>query len=259
MPGSPCVTELRDFYATPLGRLARRLLRRQVRNLWPQVERDEFIAGRGYATPFLRTFLNQSWVAALMPAYQGVTIWPPAGPCKTALVNTTALPRADGSVDRFLLSHALEFSGHPDAMMEEVWRSLRSGGQLLLIVSNRRGLWAGPESTPFGHGRPYSRSQLEKLLAESGFEAEEWRHALFMPPLSWRPILRFAVPMERIGERLWPAFGGVNLVLARKQVYRALPKGENHLTPARLAPVPAIMGLGRTASRHPPNATGSMD
>ena len=29
------VTELRDFYETPLGTVARRLIRRQIRNIWP--------------------------------------------------------------------------------------------------------------------------------------------------------------------------------------------------------------------------------
>jgi alpha-ketoglutarate-dependent 2,4-dichlorophenoxyacetate dioxygenase len=47
-------------------------------------------------------------------------------------------------------------------------------GRLLLIVPNRRGIWARLDSTPFGHGRPYSRGQLERLLGDALFTPLEW-------------------------------------------------------------------------------------
>ena len=103
------VTELRDFYETPLGTVARRLIRRQVRNIWPSAQGKQII-GLGYATPYLRTFHKRTPVAAMMPAHQGVTLWPPEGPYKAALIDECNLPLADSSVERILVVHALEMS-----------------------------------------------------------------------------------------------------------------------------------------------------
>ncbi len=236
------VTELRDFYETPLGAVARRLIRRQIRNIWPDTKGQQ-IVGLGYAPPYLRTFLQRTAVCALMPAHQGVTMWPPEGPYKAALIDESNLPLADSSVERVLMVHALEMSEHGHDMLQEAWRVLKPEGELLLIVPNRRGPWAGPESTPFGHGRPYSRAQLEKLLAETNFIPQKWHPALFMPPSHRSLLIRFAIAFERTGARLWPAFAGVHIVCAKKQVYSGLLKEEKSRIPARLIPVPSAISL----------------
>ena len=89
-------------------------------------------------------------------------------PGLAALTDEFALPLADAAVDRVLLVHALEMSHEADALLREVWRVLASGGRLLAVVPNRRGLWARMDTTPFGHGRPCSRSQIVQVLRETG-------------------------------------------------------------------------------------------
>ena len=86
-------------------------------------------------------------------------------PALSALVDELELPLPDAAVDRVLLVHALEMSHDATALLREVWRVLASGGQLLAVVPNRRGLWARMDTTPFGHGRPYSRSQITQPAA----------------------------------------------------------------------------------------------
>jgi hypothetical protein len=39
-----------------------------------------------------------------------------------------------------------------------------------------------------------------------------------MPPLDRRLVLKSAPAWERVGQKLWPGFGGVLLVEARKEV-----------------------------------------
>ena len=46
---------------------------------------------------------------------------------------------------------------------------LAPGGRLVIVVPNRRGVWARFEHTPFGNGRPFSRGQLTSLLREANF------------------------------------------------------------------------------------------
>ena len=47
--------DLRDFYATTLGQVARRMIRRRIRPVWPDVT-GLSVLGLGYATPFLQPF-----------------------------------------------------------------------------------------------------------------------------------------------------------------------------------------------------------
>jgi len=116
-------------------------------------------------------------------------------------------------------------------------------GRVLLIVPNRRGIWARLDTTPFGHGRPYSRGQLERLLTDALFSPLEWTSALFMPPIDRQWLVRWATAFERVGARLWPGFAGVIIVEARKELMGAIPKA----VPARRVEelAPARGGLPR--------------
>jgi hypothetical protein len=87
-------------------------------------------------------------------------------------------------------------------------------------VANRGGVWARAEATPFGHGMPYSRSQVSRLLSEAMFQPVAWSRALYGPPLSWSMTTGGAAETwESVGERAWPALGGVILVEAVKRLY----------------------------------------
>jgi SAM-dependent methyltransferase len=212
------VTELRDFYATPLGATVRRLLRDQIRARWTRVH-GEVVIGLGFATPYLSAFRAEAAVVgALMPAVQGVLAWPAEGPRQAALVEEDALPLSDSSVDRVLMVHSLELAEQARALLREVWRVLKPEGRLLVIVPNRRGPWARFDTTPFGYGLPYSRGQLERLLSETMLGPVGWCGALIMPPVDSRLLRRYAEALERNGSRYWPAFAGVNLVEARKEL-----------------------------------------
>src|SRR3546814_14056593 len=62
-----------------LGQTARRMLRRRVRQLWPDVS-GQVVLGLGYPTPLLRAFRSEAErVVAVMPARQGVARWPQDG------------------------------------------------------------------------------------------------------------------------------------------------------------------------------------
>jgi SAM-dependent methyltransferase len=233
------VVDLRDFYETRLGQVARRMIRRRLRLMWPNVASMR-VLGIGFATPYLRLFQGEAErIFALMPAPQGVLAWPADGPGAVALTEEAELPLADYSIDRVILVHALEGSEQIRPLLKEVWRVLAGGGRILVIVPNRRGIWARFDRTPFGHGHPYTPAQLSRLLREERFTPERAEAALFMPPTRWRMALRSALAWERIGERWFPRFAGVAMIEASKQIYAAKP------TPARvprrrpvLAPLP---------------------
>ncbi len=229
-PGWPSVwtdvVDLRDFYDTSLGQMVRRVVRRQVRDLWPDV-RDMRVLGLGFATPFLRPFLAEAErVVAVMPSSQGVLPWPPDGPSLTCLADETEIPLPDRSMDRILMVHALESTETVRAMMRECWRVLSDGGRLLVVVPNRRGIWARLERTPFGNGRPYTSGQLTRLLRDNMFTPQQQSAALFVPPVRSRMLLSSAPALEDVGNRWFQHFGGVLLVEATKQIYGTTPRGK---------------------------------
>jgi SAM-dependent methyltransferase len=237
------VVDLRNFYVQRLGAVARHFVSRGIRKRWADT-RGLRVLGMGYATPYLGLFREESERAlAFMPAAQGVVKWPTAKPALSALVDDLELPLADAAVDRVLLVHALEMSHDPTALLREVWRVMASGGRLLAVVPNRRGLWARMDTTPFGHGRPYSRAQITFLLREAWFTPVDWSEALYVPPIQYGWFLRSAVAWERTGAITSAPFAGVHIVEAAKQVYRAIPakRAKRRLVPAlepALAPSP---------------------
>jgi SAM-dependent methyltransferase len=244
------VVDLRNFYGQRLGTVARHFVGRGIRKRWTDM-RGQRVLGLGYATPYLGLFREEAErCLAFMPAAQGVVKWPSARPALTALVEELEMPLPDSSVDRVLLVHALEMSQDAIALLREVWRVLASGGQLLAVVPNRRGLWARMDTTPFGHGRPYSRSQITYLLRETWFTPVSWSEALYVPPIQVGWFLRSAVAWERTGATLSAPFAGVHIVAATKQVYRAIParREKRQLVPA-LEPVlaPSPGGAARDA------------
>src|SRR2546430_11604057 len=91
------------------------------------------------------------------------------------------------------------------------------------------------DTTMFGHGRLYSRTQITQLLRQTWFTPSTWGEALFMPPVGgW--FLKSAMAWERVGAALSLPFAGVHIVEATKQVYRAIPAERTRLIPS-LQPV----------------------
>lgn len=213
------VVDLRDFYETQLGEIARRVLRRAIRSIWPDL-RGQRVLGLGYATPYLRQFRPEAErVLAFMPASQGVMHWPPDGPGVTALVDEMELPLPDVSVDRVLLVHGIEHAIYQRDLLREIWRVLSGNGRLLVIAPNRRGIWARLDRTPLGWGHPYSQAQLSRLLRDNMFTPTRSARALYLPPTRSRALLRSAPAWERMGNRFFPTFSGVVMLEAGKQLY----------------------------------------
>jgi len=214
----PDVTDLMNFYGRPIGGMVRRILAQRIRARWPNCKGATLI-GLGYATPYLGSFRGEvQRLMALMPATQGAVVWPATGPVMTVVIDSESLPLADNSVDYLIAIHALELTDNIRAALREIWRVLKPEGRLLLIVPNRRGLWARFDHTPFGAGQPFSTGQIRRLLTDAMLTPIDVGTALHMPPLERRLILRSAMTIERMGGRVSPGFAGLVVVEARKEL-----------------------------------------
>ncbi|HWY63985.1 MAG TPA: methyltransferase domain-containing protein [Rhizomicrobium sp.] len=215
------VRELAAFYETPLGQLAHRAIQREVCGFWPDL-RNYRVLGYGFATPYLRSFTSTERIIVAMPAPQGVMSWPEE---KNAalLCEEDALPFPDLFFDRILIVHGLEASESLRALLRQLWRVLAPEGRVLLIAPNRASLWAQVQKSPFGHGRPFSRMELEGLLRDAVFEPVRWRRALFAPP--FESVTGSGAGWEKVGARFFSGIGGVHVVEVAKSLYAAaVPK-----------------------------------
>lgn len=215
------VLDLRAFYAEPLGAAARLMVSRKVAEAWEGVA-DLDVLAFGYATPFLEGLAGEARrTVAAMPAEQGVEPWPAGGRNCAALVDEAALPFPNAFFDRVLAVHALEESDGPLALLRELGRVLAPSGRLIMVVAARHGMWANAEGSPFGHGRPFSRRQLEALVREADLEPAGWTRALYAPPFGW--AARFAEGFEQAGARLYRPLAGLMLMEARKLTFAVRP------------------------------------
>ena len=212
-----------EFYRTSRGAVTARVIRARIAAVWPDVSGCE-VLGLGYAVPYLRAWEGQAYRRiALTPAQMGAIRWPPDAPALSCVAEEDALPFPDLVFDRILLVHGLEMAENARRLIREVWRVLKDDGRLLIVTPNRTGMWAYWDSTPFGHGQPYTAGQLGRLLSGALFRVERHDPALWMPPWRARPILRLAPLFERFGRRLMPGLAGVTITEAVKDVYAALP------------------------------------
>lgn len=238
------VVDLRSFYASPLGQAARKLVGKVVRARWED-HGGLRVLGVGYAPPYLGDFQEKAQrVLAFMPAAQGVVHWPLTGRSASALVDATMTPLPDASMDRILVVHALEMGEHPRDLMEELWRILAPGGRVIVVVPSRLGLWARLDTTPFGHGYPYSRGQLQALLQQTLFLPVFWGEALYVPPFARAFLLRSAPAFERIAGRFSLPGAGVHVVEATKQLYRPAVRRAVRRTLPHFEPALAPAGVG---------------
>jgi SAM-dependent methyltransferase len=214
-----------EFYATPRGVIATRLLRERMQTMWPTMT-GRAVLGLGYTTPYLRLWRDSAArCVAATPGPTGTAPLPADGLGLSCLVEEDALPFPDLCFDNILLVHGLENAENARRLLREVWRVLKDDGQLLVVAPNRRGMWAHVESTPFGHGQPYSTGQIGDLLAASLFRVERRDTALYVPPTRWRVVLRGAALWERTGRYVAPHLAGVTLTEAVKDLYAAMPVG----------------------------------
>jgi SAM-dependent methyltransferase len=215
--------ETAEFYATALGGLTAKLLRQILLDIWPNCT-GQALLGLGYAGPYLSLWREQSARAiCLSPTQLGPAPWPAGRASLACTAEEDALPFPDMSFDRILLIHGLEQAENARRTLREAWRLLKDDGRIIVVVPNRRGIWAYAETTPFGHGQPYSDGQLARLLNSLFFTVENQQQALFAPPLNWRLNLKTFHLWEKAGATIAPQLAGLTIAEAIKDLHAIMP------------------------------------
>lgn len=255
--------EIERFYRSQRGRAARMMALRRLEALWSNTDGLD-VLGFGYASPYLGRYQDKARrVVAYMPGAQGAIRWPEGSDhaSLTALGTEERLPFSEGLFDRIIVVHGLEEADNARKLLREFWRVLAPEGRMVIISAHREGMWSRADSTPFGHGRPYSKGQLARLLTSNLFEPVAWAKALYTPAWSWTSRPRLAQGFEKTGEHLWPALGGLILVEAVKHVGAIRPG--NATAPVRIKSLEAKPGAAlspaskRDSKPHNTQTTGT--
>jgi len=217
------IASLQAFYASRLGQEVRERIGHALVRHYPE-RLDERVMGLGFVLPWLDEFASRcERCFAMMPARMGAQIWPHAKSVASCLVEEENLPLPDNCLDRIVLVHALEHAEDAQATLRELSRVLVPFGEVIIIVANRHGFWAGADHTPFGSGAPYSRTQLTQILTQTGFSLQSLSEHVHLWPHKDREMRRFSLAFERVGRRLFPYFGGILLAHAQRQMATAIP------------------------------------
>lgn len=238
---------LYQFYRSDQGRLVRDSISLCLEEFSPAPSRHEVVVSYGYGFPYLEKSLTQTQrTLFLMPSSLGAFAWPSARKNVVCLCERDVIPLPARSVHKLLVIHALEFTRDVEALLEEAWRVLVEGGELILIAPNRRGIWARSVTTPFGCGHPYSGRQLFSLVEAQGFVPfEKPTYCLYYPPLKIRPHSTKALHyIERQGREWCKKLGGLVFLRAQKRVAGTLREKKQGLG-ARIFAPQALLNMSR--------------
>ena len=213
------IVRLDQFYHEEAGRLVADFLRQAIA---PQIAHHAHIDRLGFGYPFMA--MGDESFPVLIPSEMGALAYGQADGVMTASVDSHAWPIAGDSFNQILMCHGLEFCHDPEACLAEAHRVLVSAGELVLMVPNRRSLWVRDDRTPLGHGRPFSKGQITKLLTKTGFTITKISSALLVPPRGLTAPFRIAKALDHLGHYGWRMFGGVFLIKATKLTYAKTPK-----------------------------------
>lgn len=213
------IEKLAAFYASPLGQMAAGRMAARIGTLWEHADGMD-VLGFGYAGPLLEAFRGGARrVISAMPETQGAAAWPADAANEAVHVEDERLPFPDAMFDRIIVAHGLEEADSPQRLLRELWRIAAPEARILVVVANRRGMWALRETTPMGHGRSYSRRQLNRLLEAGMYQPTASARAVYAPPLGVGVITSAGEAWEKIGRWAWRGFSGVLMVEAVKRVY----------------------------------------
>jgi hypothetical protein len=216
------INDLHEFYLTPQGITVQTILSHKLHGLWPNLH-GLTLGAYGYPLPYLPTFSQEaSHTVVCMPGPLGATPWPVLEANKVLLCEENRIPLMDQCLDRLMLIHALEFTENSRMLLRESWRVLKNGGELLIMVPNRRGFWCRSSTTPLGQGQPYTGRQLFGVLCDNSFQPQKPTYALFHPPLVHSFPYRSFRRLEECGAKWVKKIGGMVIIQAQKSVLGGL-------------------------------------
>lgn len=139
------------------------------------------------------------------------------------LANADYLPFKEDSLDLVLLLHTLDFARDPHGILREIDRILIPEGHVVIVGFNPLslyGLWKvlpGQRKRVPWCGRFYSLIRLRDWLSLLGFDTLVSHCLGHKLPIQYSGLQQYLATVEKIGHRMVPSLGALNVVLAQKK------------------------------------------
>lgn len=139
------------------------------------------------------------------------------------------LPVAADSIDVAVLPHVLEYCQNPHKVLREIERALIGEGHLVITGFNPWslcGLWKlllAWRGDPPWQGQFFSYNRLKDWFTLLDLEVVRHERCFYRPPIMNLRILEKLRFLEKAGERFWPVFGGIYVIVVRKRVIPLTP------------------------------------
>lgn len=139
-----------------------------------------------------------------------------------------SLPFGSDTIHLIVLTHVLEFVEQPKQLLEEVYRILAPGGQLIVLGFNRWNPWSFFQRHGKQKGYPwlgtfYSIWQVKQWLDQLDYGLISNKSFCFTPLMNQR-LPRWLLNLsEVLGQVFIPKMGAVHLIYAQKKVAGATP------------------------------------
>jgi SAM-dependent methyltransferase len=169
--------------------------------------------------------MPHKWLALRPPEAEATEVKP------ALVVDFTALPFEENSIDLVVLPHSLELNIDPHATLREVERVLVPEGKVVICCLNPASLWGLRQRRAhlyrrlgFGElflpdaGEFIGYWRLRDWLRLLSFEVESGHFGCYRPALKSEKWLDRYEWLDSAGERWWPIFGAVYFLVAVKRV-----------------------------------------
>lgn len=138
------------------------------------------------------------------------------------------MPFIEESLNLVVMTHVLEFCEDPRLILNEAYRLLKPGGQLIMMGFNSSSLWRisqwrrGYSGYPWS-GRFLSLWQLRHWALKIGYGIVLDKSLCFLPPREQRFSDKWLRVMDAMGQTLSPRFGAIYFIYAQKKVAGMTP------------------------------------
>lgn len=181
----------------------------------------------------------------------------------SVLSDYDALPFPSNSLDLVVLPHTLEMTSDAHHTLREVERVLMPEGRVVIVGFNPASLWGlcqrldtigqrvgmtSPVMSETGEFIGWGR--LRDWLRPLGFEIEAGHFGCYRPPFASQGWLDRSAWWDQAGERWWPVFGSVYMLVAVKRVCAMRLLGPEWKRKRRTSAAPAVVAQ-RQPHTHP--------
>ncbi len=132
----------------------------------------------------------------------------------------TQLPIQRDSIDVVILSHLLEYSPHPHAILREVERVLHPDGHIIILGFNPISFYGlyrilpGFRGNMPWQGRFYHPLRIRDWLQLLGFSLKSVSYTAFLPPIQHYGMVKRIKFLERVGQGFLAPMNSVYMIVA---------------------------------------------